>query len=113
MLRTKPIGGPRVAANPRREHFTLPQNFQGLGSIENAEKYMGKARTLPIDSTWIALPGLFTDDDLVGAAGFDLYAIPLVILGGRVLYGVYVRDESWLDLFEASADRRSTEPPSA
>ena len=81
--------------------------------IQNAETQLGKSLKQPIDSTWIALPGLFTDDDLVGVLGRDIYAFPLVILGDQVLYGVYVRDESWLNFLESNADRHSTEPPQA
>ena len=41
---------------------------------------------------WIELPGLFEASELAGVADLQIRSRPLVIVGNRVLYGVYVRE---------------------
>jgi hypothetical protein len=53
---------------------------------------MANRAPLRLDDSWIALPGLFTTDDLEGIDDLDVHAIPLVLRGTEVLYGVYLRE---------------------
>ena len=41
---------------------------------------------------WIALPGLFEHSEIAGITDLQIRAHPLVIIGKRTLYGVYVRE---------------------
>jgi hypothetical protein len=41
---------------------------------------------------WIALPGLFEHTEIAGITDLQIRAQPLVIVGQRTLYGVYVRE---------------------
>jgi hypothetical protein len=75
---------------------------------------MVRHRSIRIDASWTALPGLFTAADLDAIEELEVYAVPLVLRGKDVLYGVYVRE---LDAclgeptpFCARAPRRSIEP---
>jgi hypothetical protein len=72
---------------------------------------MARSARQQLDERWIALPGLFTDHELQGVTGLEIYAFPLVILGDEVLYGVYVKDEPYAQLLRELGERHSTEPP--
>lgn len=72
---------------------------------------MAKSLKHQIDESWIALPGLFTESDLQGVVGLEIHALPLVLLGDQVLYGVYVRDDVVVALLREVGERHSTEPP--
>lgn len=41
---------------------------------------------------WIELPGLFDSLEIGGITDLQIRARPLVIVGNRTLYGVYVRE---------------------
>jgi hypothetical protein len=75
---------------------------------------MARHRSIRIDASWTALPGLFTAADLDAIEEIEVYAVPLVLRGSEVLYGVYVRElEACLSEpipFYARARRRSIEP---
>lgn len=43
---------------------------------------------------WIELPGLFDASELAGIADLQIRSHPLVMVGKRVLYGVYVRENA-------------------
>jgi hypothetical protein len=53
---------------------------------------MIRHRNIRIDASWTALPGLFTARDLEAIEELEVYAVPLVLRGNEVLYGVYVRE---------------------
>jgi hypothetical protein len=44
------------------------------------------------DNPWIELPGLFEESELVADEALEVRACPLLLRGGRVFYGVYVRE---------------------
>lgn len=43
-------------------------------------------------TAWVALPGLFTQDEIAEVVDLEVRACPLVQQGGVVFYGVYVRE---------------------
>lgn len=53
---------------------------------------MNRSRSIRIDASWTALPGLFTAADLESIEELEVYAVPLVLRGNDILYGVYVRE---------------------
>ena len=52
---------------------------------------MGRERTLESEG-WVALPGLFDAAELSSVPDVEVRAIPLVRVGPRILFGVYVRE---------------------
>jgi hypothetical protein len=68
---------------------------------------MANRAPLRLDDSWIALPGLFTAHDLADLDGLEVHAIPLVLRGTEVLYGVYVRERE-LRADDAPTRRRRT-----
>lgn len=75
--------GPVVATHP----------VVALHATASAETFaMIRHRNIRIDASWTALPGLFTARDLEAIEELEVCAVPLVLRGAEVLYGVYVRE---------------------
>ncbi|MDP3276421.1 MAG: hypothetical protein Q8Q09_14580 [Deltaproteobacteria bacterium] len=64
------------------------------------------AATPVLDQSWVALPGLFTEDDLLDLGELEHHRVALVRRGPSVLYGVYLRITECQDL-----PPRSSAPP--
>lgn len=79
----------RIAAPPRTKPGLFLEAEIRLVRC-TSHQIMGIGTTT--DDGWIALPGLFDASEVSGVTDLQVRAQPLVQVGQRILYGVYVRE---------------------